>query len=69
MRYQVTVWKYDAETLDHRFECFTNTNYEAIEVFDTLTRGIRGYYRAWCIDLEEDKELRYSSVLHDSIGE
>lgn len=69
MRYQITVWKYDAETLDYRFECFTNTNYEAIEVFDTLTRGIQGYYRAWCIDLEEDKELRYSSVLLDSVGE
>jgi hypothetical protein len=45
------------------------TQWEAYEVFDRLTRGTRGYYKAWIIDIEEDRELRYSSVLHDSIGE
>lgn len=69
MKYNIVVWKYSGAELVSSFECFAQTQWEAIEVFDTLTRGIRGYYRAWCIDLEEDKELRYSSVLHDSIGE
>lgn len=69
MKYNIVVWKYSGTERVSSFECFAQTQWEAVEVFNTLTRGIRGYYRAWCIDLEEDKELRYSSVLHDSIEE
>lgn len=69
MKYNIVMQIYlDAERA-LPFECFTATQWEAYEVFDRLTRGTRGYYKAWIIDLEENKELRYSSVLHDSIGE
>lgn len=68
MKYNIVIWTYSGAEVVSKFECFTQTQWEAIGVFDTLTRGIRGYYRAWCIDLEDDKELRYSSVLLDSVG-
>lgn len=69
MRYNIFMRTYSGTELVLTFECFTTTRLEAYEVFDRLTRGTLGYYKAWVIDLEEDKELRYSSVLHDSIGE
>lgn len=68
MRYQITIWKYDGEDVDYRYECFASTEHQAIEVFDTLTRGIRGYYQAWLVDIEADRELRHSSVLMSSVG-
>lgn len=68
MRYLITVWKYDGAELSYRYECGANTSHEAAEVFDTLSRGIRGYYRAWLVDLTDNRELRYSSVLVDAVG-
>ena len=69
MRYNIFMRTYSDTELILTFECFAATRLEAYEVFDRLTRGTLGYYKAWIIDLEEDRELRYSSVLHDSIGE
>ena len=69
MKYNIFMWTYSGTELVHSFECFAQTQWEAYEVFDRLTRGTSGYYKAWVIDLEEDKELKYSSVLHDSIEE
>ena len=69
MKYNIVMWTYSSTELVLSFECFTATQWEAYEVFDRLIRGTRGYYKAWIIDLEENRELRYSSVLHDSIGE
>ena len=68
MRYTITVWKYDGDALDYRCECHAATSHEAREVFDTITRGIRGYYQAWLIDTSEGREIRYSSVLVDGPG-
>lgn len=69
MKYNIVMWTYSGTERVSSFECSTQTQWEALEVFDRLTRGTRGYYQAWCIDLEKNEELRYSSVLHDSIGE
>lgn len=69
MKYNIVMWTYAGTELVLSFECFTATQWEAYEVLDRLTRGTRGYYKAWIIDIEENRELRYSSVLHDSIGE
>lgn len=69
MKYNIVIWTYSDTERTLPFECFAATQWEAYEVFDRLIRGTRGYYKAWIIDLEEDRELRYSSVLHDSIGE
>lgn len=68
MRYHITIWKYDGEEVSQRAECYCGTYYEALEIFDILCRGVRGYYRAWFIDTEENKEIQYSSVLRDTIG-
>ena len=67
MKYNIVMWTYSGTELVLTFECFAATQREAYEVFDRLIRGTSGYYKAWVIDLEEDKELKYSSVLHDSI--
>ena len=69
MKYNIVMQTYSDTELTLPFECFAATQREAYEIFDRLTRGTRGYYKAWIIDLEEGRELRYSSVLHDSIGE
>lgn len=70
MKYNIVMWTYSGTELTTlSFECFAATQWEAYIVFDRLIRGTRGYYKAWIIDLEEDRELSYSSVLHDSIGE
>jgi len=69
MKYNIFMRTYSGTELVLTFECFTTTRLEAYEVFDRLTRGTREYYKAWIIDLEEDRELKYSSVLHDNIEE
>lgn len=68
MRYQITVWKYDADAVEYRYECYASTEYQAREVFDALTRGIRGYYQAWLVDTEANREMQHSSVLLSGIG-
>lgn len=69
MKYNIFMRTYSETELILTFECFTTTRLEAYEVFDRLIRGTRGYYKAWIIDLEENRELRYSFMLPDSIGE
>jgi hypothetical protein len=69
MRYNIFMRTYSGTELVLTFECFTTTLLEAYEALDRFTRGTRGYYKAWIIDMKEDRELRYSSVLPDSIGE
>jgi hypothetical protein len=69
MKYNIFMRTYSGTELVLTFECFAETRLEAYEVFNRLIRGTSGYYKAWVIDLEEDKELKYSSVLPDSIGE
>jgi len=69
MRYQITVWNLDHnDSPEGRFECYCETYYHAIAAFDVLTRGVRGHYKAWFIDLEEEKEIRYSSVTYQGNG-
>lgn len=69
MRYQITVWNLDHnDSPENRFACYCETYYHAIATFDTLTRGVRGHYKAWFIDLEEGKEIRYSSVTYQGNG-
>ncbi len=69
MRYQITVWELDHnDSPDNRFECYCETYNNALAVFDTLTRGIRGHYKAWFVDLAEEREVRYSSVTYAGNG-
>ena len=64
MNYQIIVWKLSGkdDAVESVFECTTETHWQAIELFDCITRGIRGHYKAWCVDLVLNKQLRESSL-------
>ena len=64
--YQITVWKLSGKdnAVESVFECTTETHWQAIELFDCITRGIRGHYKAWLVDLVLDKQLRMSEVCY-----
>ncbi len=64
--YQITIWKLSGpdDAVDSRVECYAETYFQAVELFDMLTRGIRGHYRAWLIDLATDKEIQSSAVTY-----
>lgn len=61
--YQIIVWKLTGRTDDVEsvFECTTETHWQAIELFDCITRGVRGHYKAWIVDLVLNRQLRESS--------
>ena len=46
--YQITVWKLSGrdDAVESRVECYAETEWQCIELFDMLTRGIQGHYRA-----------------------
>lgn len=66
--YSITIWAYQGGVVEEKLECTCETHSQAISIFDTLIRGMRGYYEAWLIDEKVMRGLRYSSVLQDAIG-
>ena len=68
MKYQIVLWKYDGPFVDSRYEWFAETYWNAIESFDLVTRGVRGHYQAWLVDTADNKIVRESSVLTNTVG-
>lgn len=61
--YTITLWKLNSDQLvEQTVECTCETNWSAIEVFDCITRGVRGYYKAWIVDTTTDICIRESSL-------
>lgn len=62
--FQITVWKLTgkADEVDSRFECTTETYWQAIELFDCIIRGVSGHYKVWLVDLALNKQIRESEV-------
>lgn len=70
MRYQITVWILDHNDVsEYRYECYCETQIQGECTFNALIRGIAGHYKAWFIDLTENREIRYSSVTYKGNGE
>ena len=70
MRYQITVWVMDHNDVpDYRYECYCETHVQGLCAFNAITRGQERHYKAWLVDLTENKEIRYSSVLYKGNGE
>ena len=70
MRYQITVWILDHNDVpDYRYECYCETQLQGECAFNALLRGVAGHYKAWFIDLTENREIRYSSVTYKGNGE
>lgn len=62
-RYEITMWKLGEDnTCESSFACRCDTEWELIELFDCLTRGIRGHYKAWAIDIKDGRTIRESEV-------
>ena len=68
--YQITVWKLSGrdDAVESKTECYAESEWQCIELFDMLTRGIRGHYRAWIVDMRDSRTVRESSVCYNSIG-
>jgi hypothetical protein len=64
--YVITIHKLTGENdaTDSRFECTTETHGQAIELFDCLTRGIQGHYRAWLRDNIKYQIVKESQVTY-----
>ena len=64
MSYKLTVWKLTgrADEVDSVFEAECETEWQALELFDCVTRGIRGHYKAWVIDIPLARVLRESEL-------
>lgn len=64
--YRMTVWKLEGKTneVSAKFECSMETHWHAIEIYDCVTRGIRGHYKAWLVDELENKQIRMSEVCY-----
>ena len=62
--YQITIWKLTGklDEVDSVFECSCETEWQVIEVWDCLLRGVRGHYKAWCVDVVTGRTLRESSL-------
>lgn len=63
-RYIVTLWKLEGkeDTPAQKCEFGCATEWELIELFDLVTRAVRGHYKAWAVDMVEGREVRYSEV-------
>lgn len=68
MRYQITLWLYDNDEVAKKVECAFETHWQAIALFDIVTRGVSGYYEAWLIDQQELRGMQYSRVLRECVG-
>ena len=64
--YNITIWKLSGrdDAVESRFECYAETEWSSIELWDCLTRGVRGHYRAWLTDTATGRILRESSVTY-----
>lgn len=65
--YRITVWIFEGpkDTIASVRECTTETRWQAIDLFDWITRGIKGHYRAWCVDECTNVMLRESEVSYN----
>jgi len=68
MKYRVTLWKLDEfNCCDWSAEFYCMTQWELIELFDLVTRGIKGHYKAWAEDLDSDTVIRESEVSYSRV--
>ena len=66
MKYRITIHKLNSDNgVESDFTALLATWSEAVEAFDCMTRGIRGYYRAVLVNDPEDHILRESFVMKD----
>jgi hypothetical protein len=67
--YKITVWKLSGpkDTIEAVRECECETRWQAIDLFDWITRGIQGHYKAWCVDTCTNVVLRESEFFYNRV--
>lgn len=62
--YHITVYQLTGkeDAIERAFGCVCETESQAQAIFDCVTRGMRGHYRAWLVDTVIERTIRESSV-------
>jgi len=65
--YHITVYQLTGkeDAVERAFGCECETESQAQAIFDCVTRGMRGHYRAWLVDwsdIDNARTIRESSV-------
>ena len=65
--YHITVHKLTGreDAIEHAFACECETEWQALAMFDCVTRGVSGHYKAWLVDwtdIHNGRTVRESAV-------